>query len=99
MKDKNQIAMSVKFELEAIKFVDITEFNNSSFKPNEIDAKRKEFISKTLDEKIPEMAKFLQQQIEEDEFCVFKSSASSRPFDSLAYSMEAMLIKSLNGNI
>lgn len=91
----NYFPMSVKFNLEAIKFIDMTEFNNKVYRPNEVDAERKKYIISKLNDEIYKTLKELQSHIESKEYCTTSMNASSKPFDNLDYMLKGLFTEAM----
>lgn len=68
LNSKDYFPMQIDFHLSAMCFVDMKEFNSKAYYPDEVDAKRKEYIDSKLSGKLNQTANELKDYLEGNDY-------------------------------
>lgn len=95
MKDPKFFPMSAEFKLETITFVDMTEFNNRTYHPDQVEEARKKYIQQKLADVVYKTTRELQAQVEEKGFYATALDGRAEPFCKGKYFLDALRAKLL----
>lgn len=80
LKDKNLKALTFKFEFNAVKFIDMSEFNKEKYYPQEVKDKEEEYIRKICNDAITPIENTVQELLENEHFIIKNYHSAARPY-------------------